>query len=270
MRSFILSLRTAYQIVFVISVTVLLAFLIAFICGKFFDAHQLESNTDLISSVYQVLGTIYAILLTFTLWGVWQNFNEATACVQNEAYALVDLVHIVEASPDWKIDVRKAAISYYKYVLEKEWPTLKCITTKDINANEHSRIQSTHVVQVVQSITPKSDREITIFNQTLTLLNTWLDARRTRILIARGDSAKSLWPLLITGALVLFGFHGLFVAKTIRIWVTLLFGFSLIISITFYLIFSLDCPFAGSLSIDCEPFEFALNILEGNNGQAPC
>jgi hypothetical protein len=36
----------------------------------------------------------------------------------------------------------------------------------------------------------------------------------------------------------------------------------LVIGLTFYLIFALDSPFDGSLSIDSEPFELVINILE--------
>jgi hypothetical protein len=66
MRSYLLSLTGKYQIIFVISATVIIAFVIATISGMFFNVDQLASNTDLISSIYQVMGTIYAILLTFT------------------------------------------------------------------------------------------------------------------------------------------------------------------------------------------------------------
>jgi hypothetical protein len=262
MRLFLLSLRSRYQMIIIVGATIVLAFLVAMICGMFFDAHQLEANTDLSSAVFQVMGTVYAILLTFTLWGVWQNFNEATSSVQHEAYALLDLVHTIEASPEWKnFTIRDAAIEYFKMVTEQEWLNSKNIANTYAHEGNHS--SSRPVVRVVQSIIPQTPRENAIFSQTLTLLNSWLDARRTRLLIARGDSAKALWPLLITGGLVLFAFHGLFVAKTIGIWIALLFGFSLVIGLTFYLIFTLDCPFEGSLSIDSEPFQLAINILEG-------
>lgn len=265
MRSFLLSLTGKYQAVFVIVITILLAFTAAISCSLFFDVHQLITNTDLISSVYQVMGTVYAILLTFTLWGVWQNFTEASTSVQNEAYALLDLVHVLEASSTWKnANIREAALTYATLVVEKEWPTLKNVTNTVINLSEHNRSSSMQLVQAVQRITPSNERDAILFEQALGLLKNWLDARRTRILIARGNSAKALWPLLCTGAFVLFAFHGLFVAKTLGIWATLLFGTSLVIGATFYLIFTLDCPFEGSLSIDSEPFTLAINILKKN------
>jgi hypothetical protein len=262
MRSFLLSLAVKYQVIFIMGITIFLAFLIAMICSVFFDAHQLAANTDLISSVYQVMGTIYAILITFTLWGTWQVYTEASASVQNETFALLDLVHTFEAVSELKNDtIRSAALAYLRLVVEKEWSQLKSITSSAINIQEHSHSASLQVVKAVQNIIPRNEREASIFDHTLTLLSNWLDARRTRLLIAKGNSAKALWPLLFTGALVLFAFHGLFVAGTIGIWAILLFGVSLVIGLTFYLIFTLDCPFSGSPCIDSEPFNLAINIL---------
>lgn len=263
MRTFILSLPGKLQALFIIGATIILAFASATFCSLFFDTHQLITNTDLISSVYEVMGTVYAILLTFTLWGVWQNFTEAGKSVQNEAYALLDLVHVLEISADKKnTTLRKAALRYATLVIEQEWPTLKDFTNALINLRERSHCDSLEVIQAVHEIHPQNERDSIVFGQTLTLMTRWLDARRTRILIARGDSAKALWPLLITGAFVLFAFHGLFVAKTLTIWAALLFGASLVIGVTFYLIFSLDCPFSGSLSIDSEPFALTVDLLK--------
>lgn len=266
MRAFLLSSSGKFQAIFIISATLLSAFASATLFGLCFDTHQLVSNTDLISSVYQVMGTVYAILLTFTLWGVWQNFSDANNSVQNEVYALLDLVHIWEAAPHLKnIHLRQAALLYCTAVIEKEWPLLKNYNTTLINARESSHSISLYVSQAVQQISPKNECENILFGQALQMLTRWLDARRTRLLIARGDSARAIWPLLFTGALVLFAFNGLFVAKTHIIWGSLLFGISLVIGVTFYLIFTLDCPFVGSLSIDSEPFTLAISLLKKNN-----
>ncbi len=263
LRKFILFLPEKAQPIFVIVTTLCLAFVSASFCGFFFDEHQLVTNTDLTSSVYETMGTIYAILLTFTLWGVWQNFTVAENSVQNEAYALLDLVHMLETtSPQNSADVRTAALAYSTAVIQHEWPTLKNLTNASIHLLEHNQSAVMQVIQSVQHLTPKSASETVLFDKALTLLTRWLDARRTRLLIARGDSAKALWPLLLVGAFVLFAFHGLFVAKTIAIWITLLFGTSLVIGVTFFLIFSLDCPFAGSLSIDPEPFTLTIDFLK--------
>jgi hypothetical protein len=263
MRSILLSLSARFQMLFIVGFTILIAFVVALFCSMFFDAVQLKANADLTSTVYQVMGTIYAILITFTLWGVWQSYTTADTAVQKEAYALMDLVHMVEASPRWaQFKIREVALLYMDNVIKQEWRMLKDMTSSVINLREQSHSASFQIVSAVQGIQPEGEREVTVYSHVLTILNDWLDARRTRLLIARGDSAHALWPLLVTGALVLFAFHGLFIAETPMIWATLLGGTALVIGLTFYLIFTLDCPFAGSPSIDTEPFYLAINLLK--------
>lgn len=265
MRTFLLSLSVKSQLLFIVSSTIILAFLIAYICSLFFDTTQLVANTDLISAVYQAMGTLYAILLTFTLWGIWQNFTEADASAQKEAYSLIDLVHIVEAATTWKIDIRGTVLNYLTLVVTNEWPLLKSLTDNSLNIQQSTHSNALKILLLVQGIVPEGKREAVIYDQALTLLNHWLDARRSRFLVARGNSAKALWPLLFTGAFILFLIHGLFVAKTIAIWIVLLFGTALVIGLTFYLIFTLDCPFTGSPSVDSEPYVLAANILKDKN-----
>jgi hypothetical protein len=73
--------------------------------------------------------------------------------------------------------------------------------------------------------------------------------------------------LLIAGALVLFAFHGLFVTHVWAVWVALLVGFSFIVGLSFYLIFSLDSPFTSKLSVGPEPFLWLLESFERTDGR---
>jgi hypothetical protein len=262
MRSLMLSLSPKLQKFYITLATIFFAFIIANISRQFFNAEDLARNTDLITSTYQVLGTIYAILITFTLWSVWQNYAKADEAVQNEAYTLLDLVHILESCDNWKkSNIRAIAFSYTNEVLHQEWPMLRSVSNKTIITSLSCRKKAMEVIRCVQIIVPNGEREDALYSQALTLLSNWLDARRTRVLIAKGNSANALWPLLLTGALVLFACHGLFVVRNEGIWNMLLAGFSVVIGITFYLIFTFDSPFSGSPSIGSEPFELAANYL---------
>jgi uncharacterized protein (DUF983 family) len=121
----------------------------------------------------------------------------------------------------------------------------------------------------VQFLEPSNAREAAVFEQALVMLNNWLDARRERLQSASGGSAAALWPLLIAGAIVLFAFHGLFVAKAAEVWAALLLGLSLVVGLSFYLIFSLDSPFTGSLSAHVGPFQWVVNWCQPEKPPSP-
>lgn len=266
MRKFLLSLSARMQLISILGMTVVMAFFIAAFINRIFEIPILIKNIDVITAVYQVLGTLYAVLLAFAVSGVWQNFSKAILSVQTEANTISDLVHMIEYSALEKSqNIRHAVLSYLKLVVEQEWQLLGRMGSGLAIPQEISRSASTSIIHHVLSMKPVSNVDIVIYGQILSLLNNWLDARRTRILIAKGNSAKALWPLLIFGAFVLFGFHGLFVIKEPEMWTLLLSMLSLIVGLCFYLVFSLDSPFTGKPYVDSAPFKWAINLLENES-----
>lgn len=252
--------RMYFLIIFIS--TILSAFIVAFLVHFLFESIAFDRDLELVGTIYQVVGTLYAVLLAFTLIGVWNNFSKAEWAVQTEAFALLDLVQITEASSfHWK-DIRNVALEYLNIVVTEEWPTLRKLTQNVVVLHEISRVASVKIVHLIQQIEPTNARETAIFNQGLSLLSAWLDARRIRILSAKGNTAKPFWPLLLIGAIFLFSFHGLFVASSNSLWITLLLGMAVIVALAFYLVFSLDTPFSGALSVDSGPFQWAISSLK--------
>lgn len=258
-RPFLLSLPEKLQIPIIIGATVTAAFAAALATRALFDLNQLAADAGLTSVVYEVLGTIYAILLAFVVSGIWQNFSGAMRTVHVEADALLSLMHILEAFPkEHTKEVHDAVHSYAKMVIDEEWHELVRIARGYVAAYNLSPEPTVALIGAVQSLEPLSAREIAVFEQALVNLNNWLDARRERLQSASGGNAAALWPLLIAGALVLFAFHGLFVAKSTEVWAALLLGLSAVVGLAFYLIFSLDSPFTGSLSVHAGPFQWVV------------
>lgn len=269
-RPFLLSLPEKLQIVIIIGATVTAAFAAAVATRSLFDLNQLAADAGLTSVVFEVLGTIYAILLAFVVSGIWQNFSGAMRTVHVEADALLSLMHILEAFPkEHTKDVHTAVHSYAKMVIDEEWHELVRIARGYIAAYDLRLEPAEALIGSVQSLEPLSAREIAVFEQALVNLNNWLDARRERLQSASGGNAAALWPLLIAGAIVLFAFHGLFVAKSTEVWAALLLGLSSVVGLAFYLIFSLDSPFTGSLSAHAGPFQWVVNSCHCEKPQSP-
>ena len=257
-RPFLLSLPERLQIAVIIGATVTAAFAVALATRALFDLDHLLADTGLTTAVYEVLGTVYAILLAFAVSGIWQNFSGAVASVQAEAAALLGLIHIVDAFPSEQTkQVRSVAYTYATEVIA-EWQALAAVARGAVEPMDLSYAATTALIRAVQFLEPANARETAVFEQALVVLNSWLDSRRKRLQSAGGGSAAALWPLLLAGALVLFAFHGLFVAKSTEVWVALLLGLSSVVGLAFYLIFSLDSPFTGSLSAHVGPFQWVV------------
>jgi len=258
-RSFLLSFPERLQIVVIVGATVIAAFATAIATRALFDLNRLVADTGLTTAVYEVLGTLYAVLLAFVVSGIWQNFSKALTTVHAEADALMGLVHITEAFPqEHNKEVLTEVLSYAQMAIDEEWQVMARVARGSVAPDAITADPAMALMRAVQSLEPLNPREIALFEQALVMLNNWLDARRERLQSAKGGNAAALWPLLIAGAVVLFALHGLFAAKAYEVWVALLLGLSLVVGLSFYLIFSLDSPFTGSLSAHVGPFQWVL------------
>jgi hypothetical protein len=264
MRSFLLSISAKYQLLVILLTTIIVAFAAAFGIKFLFGSLDLMPKAGLITAIYAVLGTIYAVIIAFSISGVWQNYCASELAITAEVASLMDLIHTIKASATQKVQlISKIAIKYLKEVINTEWPALSKGENNFILSPKSSTFMLTmQLVHEVQTIQPVDARDNVVFSHALTLLSKWLDARRTRIMLSKGNIAKSHWPLLMTGAFILFAFHGLFVVEEMFLWTTLLLLFSSVIGLSFYLIFTLDCPFAGSPVVDTTPFNWAITWLD--------
>jgi hypothetical protein len=266
MRSFILSLPAKLQPVVIIGSTMIAAFAVSLLTRACFNVQQLAIDSSWTVSVYGTLGTLYAVLIAFVVAGVWQSFSAAEAAVNSEANALTDLVFLVRYISTAKTaHIRDSAKTYVSSVVER-WDLLSQATTESKPVEEINIATSNALVNAILDVKPQGDRELELYAQALDLTAVWLDARRNRLRSAKGNTASALWGLLIAGAFVLFAFHGLFVTHAWAVWTVLLLGFSLIVGLSFYLIFSLDSPFSGRLSAGPEPFKWLLLDFQRTDG----
>ncbi len=269
MRSYILSLPGPLQPVLIIGSTVIAAFTVSLLVRAVFNTPHLELDMGLTSAVYGALGTIYAVLIAFVVSGVWQSFSDAGSAVSSEANALADVMFIVSHLPEEKHSkIQRLAKEYVESVIDR-WDALASATMVNTPVEEITRDTSSALLKAILDVRPEDSREELLYAQALRLTAIWLDARRDRLRSARGNTAKALWGLLIAGAFVLFAFHGMFVTHVWGVWAGLLLGFSLIVGLSFYLIFSLDSPFTGQLSTGFEPFVWILNNIRRIEEERP-
>ncbi len=271
MRSFILSLPVKLQPVVVIGSTILASFAVSSLMRLFFSGQQVALDNGLITSVYGTLGTTYAVLIAFVVSGVWQNFSDADNAVKGEANALTDLILLINSfSGEKNRHIRESARVYVHSVVER-WDLLARAGCNNTPAEEINLDTSSALVAAILSIRPGDAREIELYGQALDLMGIWLDARRSRLRSAKGNTAGALWGLLIAGGFVLFAFHGMFVTHVWTVWAVLLLGLSFVLGLAFYLIFSLDSPFVGKISAGPAPFLWLLRDFDqpGLFGSSP-
>ena len=266
MRSFILSLPVALRRPVIVGLTVVAAFVVALATRACLNAEQLALDSTWVTTVYGTLGTLYSVLLAFVVAGVWQSFSSAEGAISIEANALTDLVFMIRnISTGEPAQVRESSRSYATAVVG-QWNSVALAASENRSVEEINMAASHALLKAILDVKPNDERELELYSQALNLTGVWLDARRNRLRGAQGNTASELWALLIAGAFVLFAFHGMFVTHTWVVWGVLLVGFSFIVGLSFFLIFSLDNPSSCRMSAGPEPFEWLLQNFERADG----
>ena len=88
--------------------------------------HARKESNDFTGAVVAVIGTTYAVILAFTLSGVWNNFQEAQANEEQEANALTNVYRIATTLQDPNARrIQELCARYADNALHHEWPEMK-------------------------------------------------------------------------------------------------------------------------------------------------
>lgn len=89
----------------------------------FYDFTARESEG--LNVLVQLIGSIYAVLLAFTIFVIWGQFTDVENCVMRECSALDDLLRFSNyLNADAHAEIRKAMANYTRQLLRYEWLAL--------------------------------------------------------------------------------------------------------------------------------------------------
>lgn len=217
----------------------------------------LKAHHDVAAVVFANIGVLYAVLLGFTVVNVQTRFDKIKETAHQEASYLAELYRDSAVfPPENKEQIRNALRKYGESVLTDEWEIMNQKRYAFIvNQNLHKLWESYYAIE------PKSNREIAWYSQSIDKLNSLMDARLTRILGSKESLGGEMWSLLIIGGMVLIGFIGFFGLESMT---THLMMASILASLTaflLFLIYSLDTPFSGNLTVSTTVYENVLKLL---------
>src|SRR3954471_2730549 len=94
---------------------------------QLFPVQRLADSNDVVGNYLQTLGAIYAVLLAFVVFVVWNQFNEARSFVDRESNELLDLYRTVGGLPEpTRLRLQEIARAYARTVLDREWEAMAC------------------------------------------------------------------------------------------------------------------------------------------------
>ena len=207
-------------------------------------------SNDIVGYVLSCFGVFYGLLLGLIAVTAYQNVADAGGNVTREAAALSALYEDVSRYPDpYGQNLRWLLRDYTRYVIKYAWP----LQQRGI-IPEEGTIRADAFQEELLDFQPSTPAEQILHAEALRQFNHFLESRRMRLFSVRSGLPASMWYVMILGAILNLAICWLF---EMRFLTQLLLGgiLAAYLGTMMFLIFDMNQPFRGDVSISAEPFE---------------
>ncbi len=206
---------------------------------------QRMTHNDVAGPIMTALGTVLAVMMSFMVVTVWQEYDTASSYVARESSNIADLYHEASVFPQpWRSQIHAALRRYVHLVVKDEWPRMRtgAVSTR-------TRLAAITAVDLVQRFEPKTPSEQNAQADALRHAHGFLDARRERLFANAEAVPPLLWTMMIFIALVTLASAYFFRVDNLRAHVVMTVALAAVTAAIFVLIAELDLPFRGQMQI---------------------
>src|ERR1700693_4967601 len=159
---------------------------------------QLVVNNIIGGFRYSFLSAVYAGYIGLLLFGVYQKYDDVRSDIILEVNALTTLDRIASAFPKVTRDqIRKEVRDYASAVASVEWPQMQ---TRRLNFESSPPLDDLYYPYL--AIEPQTEKEISAFQYSLTMLDVVRNNRGNRIRLSFGALTPLLWGVAAVGPLM--------------------------------------------------------------------
>jgi hypothetical protein len=213
----------------------------------------LQHEVELSTSVMQLAGTIFAVLLALIVVSVFERYSTVESVMFEEAtYAgniFRDTFVIDKKNAE---DIRQKIYNYLHLVIQTELPAQK----KGLEDIKKVKVYANQEVEDILSIIAKLDNKPIIQGEMLNQINQLLKYRRIRIgFTTESHLPNTIWVTLIIGSLILTVNLSLIQSEQRFHMNIFCYIYILSIDLMLILIIAYDRPFCGELSVSTAPYQ---------------
>jgi len=228
------------------------------VARRILPRERLAPHHDMIGPEFQVVGTIYAVLLAFVVITVWQHHNSITDTVEEEASNLLELRRDAGQYPEAVSRPLLAALrAYAEAVVDDEWDAMR-------RGGESPRAREAYreLWRLYRELPVADLRELAAETETLRRMNDLAANRNLRLLHSRERIPSVLWITLLAGAVLTVGFSYYFGVSNLRLHMLATATFAGTIALFIFVIVVLEAPFTRAGAVSREPFQRVLRIMQ--------
>ena len=143
------------------------------------------------------LGTVFGLLVVFSIFQVWGDFDRARMAVDREASAVRTVVLLATSFPgEPETQIRNLVRRHIDEAVGAEWPAM----AKRAASLKVAAPALSDLLHVALSLTPQSQGQIVAQRQIVTELENAMDARRERINLSRSSVNWVKWSCMFAQA----------------------------------------------------------------------
>jgi hypothetical protein len=231
------------------------------------DGGQASGN-DIAGIYLQVQGTVYAVVLAFVVFVVWDQFNDARRNLEHEANEIMDLVRLARHAPFAPLGpdaspIERQLETYVAAVLTEEMPPAAQA------ASPRAEQALLAIWQTLMAVEPTTARAQVLLNEAIERFEELADLRSYRLLSADQRLPWGVrWVVLLGGALTV-GSMGLFSGSSFWPLCAMALFLALTIASVLAVVIDLDDPFGGALRVPNRSLQLALRALAAPAQPAP-
>jgi hypothetical protein len=241
-----MSLVVTAIVLIVVTVALALAGLWAFRAVA--DIEHFKTEEPVVSFLYNAVGLIYAVILAFVVFAVWQHYTQAEDKVTTEAAALVVAYRDTALLPEPERTVAQRAFrSYARSVMDKEWAT-------------HGTVLEHRTPDILNPIW-NAYRQGNASDSVRGRLHDVEQARHLRHLAGESSLPAVFWPLLVGGGILVVGFSYFFLMRSLRAQYLMIALLTVLVVGVLLVIYTLNSPFTGKQPVSKDPFRHAIQMF---------
>jgi len=247
-------------LIIIVCVGAAVAFL--FVVTRTSTAPSRKESNDFTGAVVAVIGTTYAVILAFTLSGVWNMFQQAQANEEQEANSLVNVFRIAGQLDDANAkQIQELCVRYADNALEREWPAMESRQLPRENGEIVNQLWA-----LAGQTQARARPDAIAAYQLMEELRGLTQYRRVRAMQNREALPRILWTVLIAGGVITVAASCFFGVPSFRFHLLQVLLLSFLISLVLVAIADIDQPYQGPVKVQPEGFRFAVRTLHGDPG----
>ncbi len=226
---------------------------------RHFPSLRNGKHNDIAGFLLAVVGVVYAFIISFIAFSLWEQVETESHATQNEASMVLQLAKDAAVFDDTASSrIRQSALTYARSVVA-EWPTA---ATGHTTAEADRALEGLHTTY--EELEPGNDTQRAFIDKSQDGLRELSILRTERVLGALRETGptSSLWAVILLASALTLGFSVIFGLEDTRLHYGMVGAMSVLVAANLFLILDLAYPFLGELAASPKSMQTVIQAIQ--------